>query len=88
MQKTTHVYEVRPRQDERGVDLISDVLPFGRLWYGQPNTVSNAIGYAQHYSRSQDAVTRVYDAAGNVVETHDHNGNFVEPQPLESVTCR
>jgi hypothetical protein len=28
-----HVYEVRPRKDRRGVDLISDVLPFGRLWY-------------------------------------------------------
>jgi hypothetical protein len=27
-----HVYEVRPRKDHRGVDLISDVLPFGRLW--------------------------------------------------------
>jgi hypothetical protein len=28
-----HVYEVRPRKDKRGVDLISDALPFGRLWY-------------------------------------------------------
>jgi hypothetical protein len=28
-----HSYEVRPRKDKRGVDLISDVLPFGRLWY-------------------------------------------------------
>ena len=28
-----HVYEVRPRKDQRGVDLISDVLPFRRLWY-------------------------------------------------------
>ena len=26
-----HVYEVRPRKDHRGVDLISDALPFGRL---------------------------------------------------------
>ena len=26
-----HLYEVRPRKDKRGVDLISDVLPFGRL---------------------------------------------------------
>src|SRR5205814_1029267 len=26
-----HVYEVRPRKDKRGVDLISDALPFGRL---------------------------------------------------------
>ena len=32
-----HVYEVRPRKDKRGVDLISDALPFGRLWYDEPN---------------------------------------------------
>ena len=42
-----HTYEVRPRSDKRGVDLISDVLPFGRLWYGEPNAASNAIGYAK-----------------------------------------
>jgi hypothetical protein len=34
--KQTHVYEIRPRKDKRGVDLISDALPFGRLWYGEP----------------------------------------------------
>jgi hypothetical protein len=56
-----HVYEVRPRKDRRGVDLISDAPPFGRLWYGEPDAVSNAIGYAKFYSRSQDAVIRVYD---------------------------
>ena len=71
-----HVYEVRPRKDHRGVDLISDVLPFGRLWYGEPNAVSNAIGYAMHSSRSYDAVIRVYDDAGNVIETHEHKGDF------------
>jgi hypothetical protein len=38
-----------------GVDLISDVLPFGRLWYDEPNAISNAIGCAQFYSRSHDA---------------------------------
>jgi hypothetical protein len=42
-----HVYEVRPRKDRRGVDLISDALPFGRLWYGELNAISNAIGYAK-----------------------------------------
>ena len=31
-----HFYEVRPRKDKRGVDLISDALPFGRLWYDGP----------------------------------------------------
>jgi hypothetical protein len=73
-----HVYEVRPRKDHRGVDLISDVLPFGRLWYGDANAVANAIGYAQHYSRSHDAVIRVYNDAGNVIEAHEHRGEFKE----------
>jgi hypothetical protein len=27
MTSSQHVYEVRPRKDKRGVDLISDVLP-------------------------------------------------------------
>jgi hypothetical protein len=73
-----HVYHVRPRKDKRGFDLISDVLPFGRLWYGEPNAISNAIGYAQHRSRSHDAVIRVYDDAGNVIETQEHAGDFKE----------
>jgi len=55
------------------------VLPFGRLWYGEPNAVSNAIAYAMHYNRSHDAVIRVYDSAGNVIATHEHKGNFKEP---------
>ena len=29
--RPAHVYEVRPRKDHRGVDLICDALPFGRL---------------------------------------------------------
>jgi len=32
-----HVYEIRPRFDKRGFDLISDVLSFGRLWYASPD---------------------------------------------------
>jgi hypothetical protein len=65
MISSQHVYEVRPRKDKRGVDLISDALPLSRLWYGEPNAVSNAIGYAEHRSRSHRAVIRVYDEAGN-----------------------
>ena len=34
---------------------------------GDANAVSNAIGYAEHCSRSHDAVIRVYDAIGNVI---------------------
>jgi hypothetical protein len=73
-----HVYEVRPRKDRRGVDLISDALPFGRLWYAGPDAIINAIGYAKFRSRSHRAVIRVYDDAGNVIETHEHKGDFKE----------
>jgi hypothetical protein len=78
-----HLYEVRPRKDHRGVDLISDALPFGRLWYTE---VSDTVEYAKFYSRSHDAVIRVYDAAGNVIETHEHAGDFKELGSV--VTCR
>jgi hypothetical protein len=79
MTSSQHIYEVRPRKDKRGVDLISDALPFGRLLHGGSNAVSNAIGYAQHYSRSHHAVIRVYYHVGNVIETHERAGDFTEP---------
>jgi len=74
--KANHVYEVRPRKAKRGFDLISDALPFGRLWY---LSVRDAIEYAQHNSRAHAAVISVYDAAGNVIEVHRHKGDFKEP---------
>jgi hypothetical protein len=70
-----HEYEVRPREDHRGVDLISDALPFGRLRYEQ---APDAVEYAKSFSRSHDAVIRVYDGAANVIETHEHKGDFKE----------
>jgi hypothetical protein len=47
-----HAYEVRSRKNKRGVNLISDALPFGRLWYTKPD---DAIGYATF---SVDHMTR------------------------------
>ena len=58
--------------------IISNALPFGRLGYAEPNAVANAIGYAKRSSRSHDAVIRGYDAADNVIETHEHKGDFKE----------
>ena len=52
------VAQARRWSDKRGFHLISDVLPFGRLWY---DTADNAICYAIHSSRSHDAVIRVYE---------------------------
>jgi hypothetical protein len=71
-----HAYEIRPRKDHRDVDLISDALPFGRLWYAEPNAISNAIGYAKFYSRSHHAVIRVFDEAGNLIDTQEQTGDF------------
>jgi hypothetical protein len=34
---------------------------------------------AKFNSRSHDAVIRVYDEAGDVIETHEHKGEFKEP---------
>jgi hypothetical protein len=68
----------RSRKDRRGVDLISDALPFGWLWYARPNAIENAIGYAKFYSRSRNVVIRVCNEALNLIETHDHAGDFKE----------
>jgi hypothetical protein len=35
-----------------------------------------------HRSRSHHPVIRVYDDAGNVIETHEHAGDFKEPWQL------
>jgi len=78
MTSSKHVYEVRPRQDHRGFDLISDALLFGRLWYGKPDAMAKAIDYARFRSRSHDAVIRVYDESGKLIETHEHAGDFKE----------
>jgi len=60
-----NLYEVHPRRDHRGVDLISDALPFGRLWYDRSD---HAVGCAMHRSRSHDAMIRVYDDAFKMAE--------------------
>jgi hypothetical protein len=53
--------------DHRRVDLIPNALPFGRRWSAEPNAIRNAIGFAKFYSRSHDAVIRVYGELGNVI---------------------
>jgi hypothetical protein len=71
-----HVYEIRPRADKHGFDLISDALPYSPLWYRGPNAIGDAIDYAKFFSCSYDAVIRVYNNAGNVIQTHYHEGQF------------
>jgi hypothetical protein len=78
LQILSYAISVRKLQNDALTDPISDALAFGRLWYGDANAVANAIGCAKHHSRTHRAVIRVYDAAGNVIETHKHKSEFKE----------
>jgi hypothetical protein len=49
------------------------------MWYRGPTAITDAIDHAKFFSRSHDAVIRIYDQAGNVIETHKHVGDFKEP---------
>jgi hypothetical protein len=76
----TDVYEIRPRGDKDGVDLVSDALPYSPMWYRGPKATSDAIDHARFFSRSHHAVIRVYDSAGNVIKMQEHVGEFKERQ--------
>jgi hypothetical protein len=42
----------------------------------RPATPSTTQGF---FRRAHDAMIRVYDEAGNVIEAHAHTGDFKEP---------
>jgi hypothetical protein len=48
------------------------------IWSAVVTEIPHAIDYAKFYSRSHDVVIRVYDESGNVIETHEHKGEFKE----------
>jgi hypothetical protein len=62
-----HVYEVRRRKDKA---YRQSYLRCAAI----RSAVVHPIGYAKHYSRSHHAVIRVYDVAGNVIETCEPSG--------------
>ena len=65
-------YEVRPRKDRDGFDLISKLFRYGPIWYAGPDAIRNAIAYAKFrsHSRSQRAIIRVMDDSGAIVQMH------------------
>ena len=64
-------YEIRPRENRDGFDLVSDRLRYGPIWYAGPDAVRRAVAYAKYCSRSRShrAIIRVFNEAGNVTET-------------------
>jgi len=57
------LYEVRPRKNRDGFDLISELFRYGPIWYAGPDAVRS-------HSRSQRAIIRVLDDSGAVVQMH------------------
>ena len=69
MPKPKIVWEIRPSKHGSTFDLISNELPFERTC--GYHYVAGAVRHAKAYSGDHAAVIRVYDEAGNVVETHE-----------------
>jgi hypothetical protein len=67
------VYEIRPRKERDGFDLISDRLRRGPIWYAGPDAVRNAVAYAKYrsHARSRSAIIRVFNESGKVIETYE-----------------
>ena len=64
------IYEIRPRRDGRGFDLVSDRLRRGPIWYSGPDAVRKAVAYAKYLSlsRSRRAIIRVLDHSDSLME--------------------
>ena len=54
----TDVYDIRPRADKDGADLVSDALPYSPMWYRGPKAIRDAIDHAKFFSRSHKASSR------------------------------
>ena len=67
------LYEVRPRKDREGIELVSELFRYGPIWYAGPDAVRNAIAYAKYRShfRSQRAIIRVLDHSCALVQMHE-----------------
>jgi hypothetical protein len=71
MISSQHVYEIRPRKDGRGLNLIGDRLPLGLLWFEGPDAFVDAVHYAKFYSPSHAIIIRLFDESGAVIDTHE-----------------
>jgi hypothetical protein len=68
------IYEVRPRGDKRGVDVISDALPFGRLWYVEPEAVVDGLCYARFTAVHMTLRLGLFGGSGDVIVTYEQAG--------------
>jgi len=63
-------------------------IPKGEEHHARCSPTNRSAIDSTHRSRSRDAVIRFFDAAGNVIETHEHNGDFKEPRSGTSASLQ
>jgi len=62
----------RSQQREQLCKIFQRQFTFHNMSRARRPGIANANGYAKFFSRSHDAVIRVYEAGGNVIETQEH----------------
>jgi hypothetical protein len=75
---------IRSAKSNTEFSLLSVKLSTGVAGWHRPSSCLHhhfvvGVQNAKHRCRSLDAVIRVCDDAGNVIETHEHAGDFKEP---------
>jgi hypothetical protein len=74
-----HKRGARAGDDARALFLRNTAEERAEFSGSVPIASSSATSDAKFYSRSHNAVIRVYDEVGNVIQTHEQNGEFCGP---------
>jgi hypothetical protein len=88
MSSSQHVYEIRPRKDGRGLDLISERLPLGVLWFEGADAIEDAVNYARAFSYPHPAIIRVLNESGTFAVTLQSVDDFSRPVDISARPLR
>ena len=88
MSSSQHVYEIRPRKDRRGLDLISERLPLGVLWFEGADAIEDAVNYARAFSYPRPVIIRVFDESGMFAVTLESVDDFSRPVNISARPLR
>lgn len=88
MSSSQHVYEIRPRKDRRGLDLISERLPLGVLWFEGADAIEDAVNYARAFSYPRPVIIRVFDESGTFAVTLESMDDFSRPVDISARPLR
>jgi hypothetical protein len=69
MSSSQHVYEIRPRKDRPGIDLIGERLPLGVLRFEGPDAIEDAVNYARSFAYSHQTIIRVLNESRTLAVT-------------------